>query len=136
MQERDFVVLEEYMRHAADTLGLRDWRVDVSRNPSSDENRACSDFVFGKRHVTVAFNREFRTYDADQQRETIAHELLHCHFDSLTDVIRDELTHLGRLNEGELASVRRAHLRAEELSVDALSRVVSVLLPHVDWGDE
>lgn len=136
MNESDFVVLESYVRMAADTLGLKDWRTAVARDPAQDEHYASAQFTFGKRLVKIYVNKEFRTYEPAVQRDAIAHEIVHCYFDPLSDVLRDELAHLGRLNDGELAAIRRAHLRAEELSVDALSRLVAPMLPMITWGED
>ncbi len=135
MVESDFVVLDAYVRSAADTFGLRDWVTEVSREAADEGHDASADFTFGRRRVSIRFNTEFRSSQPDAQRDSVAHELVHCYFDSLSDVLRDELSHLGRLNEGELAAIRRAHLRAEELSVDALARLLAPLLPAISWTE-
>lgn len=135
MTEDELAYLDGYVRSAADVMGLRDWTIEVGREPCDENKRATVDFTFGKRWASIRFAEDFRDYDLEQQRRTVAHELIHCHLDALEDCLRDELYSLGRLNDGELAAIRRSHLRAEELAVHALSRVVDRLLPLPEWPD-
>ncbi len=76
--------LGPYVRDIADLMNLRDWTFQVMHEPihSSAPHAATITTLYGRHFAHINFAADFATYDPEEQREIVVHELLHCSFSS------------------------------------------------------
>lgn len=131
MRKRDHKALAAYVRVVADLMELRDWTVTLSDQPCDPAKRAEVFIPYGHRHARISVAQNFRHESAEHQRESIVHELVHCHIEVMVDTVeRDLADHLGRQSD---SLFWRGYKRQMELSVDALARTVAPHMPPIDW---
>lgn len=88
MTARQHSKLERYVRLCADRLGLRDWKLEVSRDELHSQRAvAQTRWAYGQRWAQLSFGDEFFEYSPEDQRATVIHELLHCHFGAACDAV-------------------------------------------------
>jgi hypothetical protein len=115
-----------YLRQLADLLGLRDWHITLSRAHSAHDVFAAVRVDRQKDEATVHLNDTWHGFTPEQQRQTLVHELLHCHTTRLHRVV----TRLGYLIDGPaMEYVKQAHDEEEEIVVQRLARVIAPYLP-------
>lgn len=125
-------IVGDYVRRAADEMELRDWTLDIGHAPSDEDTDAQIRCTYGRKHATIFFAAGFRGYDADRQRQTVAHELVHCHLHAACDQVNNDLaTLLGKPAE---TAFKTSFERSLEYGVDALADAIAKHLPHIDWG--
>jgi hypothetical protein len=107
-----------YVRQLADILRLKDWRICVAEDPPPENALASCAPVEGRKYATLRFGESFLTDDRLEQRHTIVHELLHCHFGPMW-----------RMLEGE-EKVCPAIRMAMEYCVDGLADAIAPLVPE------
>jgi hypothetical protein len=70
-----------YVRQLGDILRLKDWRLEVSEEqPSGADAIASCAPVSGRKYAVIRLAECFLTDATAEQRHTLTHELLHCHF--------------------------------------------------------
>lgn len=99
--------MRHYVRDAADTLGLRDWTAQYYIVPPDDLDTqgVCGaiNVVVTRRTFTIWLPAEWYARaseaadlsDREDARNTIAHELLHCHFKPIDTHLEQVQTNLG-----------------------------------------
>jgi hypothetical protein len=106
-----------YLRQIADLLRLRDWRLVILEElPPADAIASCAP-VEGRKYAVLRFGESFLADTPEEQRHTIAHELLHCHLGPMCRMIE--------AHEGMPPAARLAM----EYCVDGLADAVAPLLP-------
>jgi hypothetical protein len=71
-----------YVRKLADMMNLKDWTIKISDDPPDNSNFEASCYCpEGQRLCTIHFSESFLNNKPEQQRETIVHELQHCHME-------------------------------------------------------
>ncbi len=107
-----------YVRQLADVLRLRDWRVEVSEElpAGSDAIASCAP-VQGRKYAVIRLAECFLTDPPADQRHTLTHELLHCHFGPFCRMIEGD--------DGMTAGMRLVM----EYCVDGLADAIAPLLP-------
>lgn len=107
-----------YIRQIADTLHLRDWRIDVIEElpGGSDAIASCAP-VAGRKYAVIRLAECFLTDPPVDQRQTVTHELLHCHFAPMMRLL--EATE----------SLGAAEKLMMEYFVDGLADAIAPLLP-------
>lgn len=128
LSEEEAGRLAAWIRAAADQLGLRDWRFEVSRHPCERESIASSFVQDRSDELWVAVEPEFFQADERRRRQTLTHELLHAHFYRVTRIAE-------KLIERELGNRTEAVIMAaihevEEQTIDRLAWAVSAFLPE------
>ena len=107
-----------YVRQLADTLRLRDWRIEVYEDAPADSTATASCCpVQGRKFAVIRLGESFLTDPPDDQRHTLTHELLHCHLGPMTRMIE---AHDGLPPAANLAM---------EYCVDGLADAIAPLLP-------
>lgn len=108
-----------YLRDLADRLGLRDWTVRVLDGaPDTPDAVATVDCPSGRKIAAVNLSDGFLDLSPAEQRQTLTHELVHCHFWPAYDLAHQYLS------EDAFAAFRQAL----EYGVDGLA---DVLAPHL-----
>jgi len=79
--------LRAYVRWMADTLELRDWTITVVYSDAADtvesDRMASVTCTYGRKHATIKLCARFFALSVEDQRQTICHELIHCHLSGL-----------------------------------------------------
>lgn len=84
MTETEHVELEKYTRELANLMELRDWTISVLDNPpDGTEAIACITCIYGQKYARIRVRHDFFDRDPENQRQIIAHELLHIHLSGL-----------------------------------------------------
>lgn len=89
MPRATFKRIGMYLRFAADRVGLRDWAFNLrwTYYDQDDEAMAAVKVVRGQKRATVFLAKDFADFPEPQQRHALIHELLHCHMDSLEQLV-------------------------------------------------
>jgi hypothetical protein len=75
--------------------------------------------------------KEFRSQDAEHQRRTIVHELLHCHWDAAWEMVDKDLEKALGAQADILFSV--GFDRNAEYALDATAHALAKHLPLINW---
>ena len=108
-----------YLRDLADRMGLRDWSLTIGDGPPRSGAEASVYMPYAIRHGKVYLSEEFLDKPADEQRATLAHELLHLHFAAMDGIVRDGLP----------KDLHSAYDRIWEYAVDAIAEGWAKTLP-------
>lgn len=140
--------IDRYVRYCANEMGLRDWTLQVDLSTADDirevDNHDGDDQVWGAACDPVR-GRKFAAIilgprviesllegNRDEFRQTIAHELTHCHFAPLWEMMRHDLWE-GRLMTQDTYDVFiKSAERNLEYGVDAMAEVVAQRLPLIE----
>lgn len=133
MRKRDRKVLAKYIRATADSLGLRDWTFELQHDPCDDEALASVHPCEGRRVATICVCGDFRSRKRAEQRQTIVHELLHCHHAAASDIIRVDL--VKQLSQSTYDVVFFGFRRQMEYMVDAVAEAIAGHFPLIEWPD-
>lgn len=122
----DHHALGGYARELADRMGMRDWTVRVDAVPADDDNAGECRVTYGQRRATLRVSADWATRAPDDLRNTICHELLHCHLEPVTWAINN-----GQVPLGSTAFVifEGAFRDAMELAVDGIATAWAETLP-------
>lgn len=119
-----------YIRYLANELGLRDWTFELEYHqlPPIEDASASIDCIFGRKYAVIRFADTFFQADRSDQRNTMVHELIHCHLDGMDAVIRDMGVQMGSFVHSVFQD---NHHRELELATDGLATAISkkYLLP-------
>ena len=116
--------VQRYVDVAAAILLVRT-RVSVDREFSSDD--AAAEVESSGQGAHVYLGKGFFGMSREAQREVIAHELLHVHFDGMNAVMESMCQNvMGRV---DLERMRALQLKEEHAIIDCLQRVCARLLP-------
>lgn len=134
MTNRERKILGEYCRDSADAIELRDWHIDLSKEPCDEDSCAQSRCRYGQKRIELRFPDDFPTASSpEDQRDTVIHELVHAHLDPPWKLLDEDV--FGLLGREARALVVAEFTRSIEYAVDGLSRAIAKHLPLIDWGD-
>lgn len=118
-----------YLRCLADLLGLRDWTVALDVSSDAGPYGATVERVYGRKIARVAVCPEFAAMPAGEQRQTLVHELVHCHLGGAQDAARV----LGGVLSSEAYGAWWPLFDHQiEFAVDALADAIAPTLPLPD----
>ena len=133
MTRREQKALGAYVRWVADRIGLRDWHFNViyGHDEGEDTIAICTP-TYGRRRAQLSFAEDFSTaYTAEEQRNTVIHELLHCHLAPVQDQVRLDL--LGPLSQSGYDLFYSAFRQNLEYAVDSIAAALAKDLPLIAW---
>ncbi len=115
------------VRRYADDLGLKDWRFSiVDTDPDADDVHACIRCIYGRKVAVITISTEFVTDSPENQRDTLCHELLHCHLDGVDTVIN---AINGQMHRDVWDVTYAAFRSAMEFGVDGIALAIAHHLP-------
>lgn len=135
MTENDHLTLAGYIRVIADDFGLRDWRLYLDREPSDSGTNAQIRATPGQKVARIRVAWNFRDHDADDQRATIVHELLHCHLTPMQHILTYDMEAYSSITEDERAIMHTTFLRLMEYSVDGIADAIASKYPLIEWSN-
>lgn len=131
MTRRDRKALGRYIRFVADAMELRDWTFVLSHDPAPDDCHAHITNTYGRKLAVIQVASDFRSAPPEQQRQTICHELVHCHLESSTNMVLNDLSeHLGKQADWLFWE---SFKRQIEYGVDALASALAKHMPLIVW---
>jgi hypothetical protein len=143
MKKKHRKALGHYIRWIADEMGLRDWTFDlIIAEPDPPANRdpegkgvfgATCEPCPGRKQATLTFAPWKRNVPKEELRETVVHELVHCHFFGLWDTMRRDL--LQTLGQGEYDIFIAGSERQMEYGVDAVAQALAKQMPLIEWSN-
>lgn len=134
MRKRERKALGNYLRTIADLMELRDWHLDLSHGlPDADDAIATCEPIFGRKKAVFRFCDGFENLPREEQRNTVVHELVHCHLAAAQGVAERDM-------EGVLAAESdrvffRAFRRNLEYAVDGLANAIAKHMPYPEWPE-
>lgn len=131
MKKKDRRELERYIRAMANEMELRDWTLTLADEPCESQNDATCTPTFGQKIATIRVCKDFRSLDAERQRKTVVHELLHCHWHAAWGMVDNDLEKALGAQADLLFSV--GFNRNAEYAIDATAGALAKHLPLVDW---
>lgn len=120
--------LGSYLRWMADQAGLRDWWIDFAHDdpPGGGGFGGQCEAVYGQKRATIWIRSDWPTWDEEELRHTVLHELLHCHMKATQVALEPLVDIMGNLGASIIAS---NHHHALELAIDGISHEWSRQLP-------
>jgi hypothetical protein len=113
-----------YVRLLADLLHLKDWSFTVmTEGPEGESAIAAINCAEGRKYAHVRLSDNFLCSDPESQRQTLIHELLHCHLAAADHVA-------GKMIK-ENFDLFRLHC---EYGVDGIADAIAPLLPLPTWS--
>lgn len=134
MTARDRRALNTYIRYVADEMGLRDWTFTIRHGLGDEENDgtiARCQPVDGRRHATITFCSDFREHKLADQRNTVVHELIHCHLTLVQWQVERDLK--GHLAPAAFTAFFDSFVRNVEHATDSLAGAVEAAVVVPKW---
>lgn len=127
MKRSEAIRWGRYIRHMANQLGLRDWTLTLETSGCPDDALACVTPTEGRKLAIIRLCDDWLDLTADDQRHCIAHELIHCHFDSADNIVR--LDARPQMSQSAYDVMLAGFVRQMEYGVDGLADAIAPLLP-------
>jgi hypothetical protein len=86
--------------------------------------------------ANIRVDTSFPDTSPEEQRNTIIHELLHCHFSMAQSVITDDLWDRRLLSQDAYSTFEASYRRAQEFGVDGVAMAIAQFFPLIDWSEE
>jgi hypothetical protein len=141
MTEKEWAVLEEYVRECADMMGLTDWDIQIPRDETPDDDPngiavAQTHCVFGQRRATITFHPTFRDKEPDEQRNAVIHELLHIHWWPGWDFVWYLTHHADLVTSAEGNRLWAVYKQHSEYSINGVSEAWACDFEYIEWPKE
>lgn len=129
-EERE--AISAYIREVADQLGMKDWRVELSDDrPDEASSSAQVVIAYGMKRAKIRIGENWDTDSPDERRNTIVHELVHCHIDAIEKAFMSVRQTMGR----DAYEVARDSVRdAVEWATDAIATAIDPFFPLPPTG--
>jgi hypothetical protein len=134
--------LGSYIRHMADMMALRDWEFRISDDPPdpnqdddlpSSSKAAQVEVTYGRRVARLFFANDWSTWEPGELRQTVAHELIHCHQEPMRWSLNN-VKHV--VSPPMMAVLYAAFTDGLELATDAIATAWADSLPMPVMADE
>ena len=128
MNDDQHRTVQAYAQDLAGRLLLRDWEVQVFRDPPySDHAYASAELPDSQDKVIVRLCQEYFGYSPEYQRLWMTHELMHAYLTRVQDVM-DQLKDQFPDNTA-IIFAKQAHHLAIEVVVQRLARLLAPIMP-------
>jgi hypothetical protein len=129
MTDVERVRWQRYARDLADRMGLKDWTIEFPGerwHANDNGGSASATLAYGRRLIRIHLPDRFHCDSLEEQRDSIVHELVHCHFAMMDGMVEDWL-------DGEKY---KAYRRAWEYGIDAMAAALAPHLPLPPGGED
>lgn len=120
-----------YIADAANTLNLKQWTINVSKNLPPDDAYADIEASTNLWQATIRLSEDFWKEKPDSQRRIIAHELIHLHYAGVERLVEQLESSLGSIAFDIVNSIWDVE---SERGADALSFPLAKLLPLPEFS--
>ena len=122
--------LENYLLTLQEQMWLDSWDLVIKWRALKDNNIACCAQRPQYRIATIAFDPEILSWAANEIKEVVAHELMHCHFGQLA-VFTDRL--IDQLEPQAQGVMEETQIDKFEECVTLTTRLMLPCLPGFKW---
>lgn len=123
--------MDAYVAALAPLLKLSDWSIEVSRMPCEADAVASIEPLYGQKRAILRLGPAFLSQSLEDQRQTVAHELIHCHLFAATELVRRTNDYALTEQGAEVAWV--GFMSEVEYATDGLADAIAPFLP-LPWG--
>jgi len=124
--------LQAYVDTVKDRLGLRDWAIRVHEDEAPEGAMAFFWAATAQKVGLILVCEDFFEFGAREQRNAVAHELLHAHHAPNFHVIRDVVP---ELMSAKAYEPFRAHWeQTHEYAIDGVAKAIAQFLPMPRLG--
>jgi hypothetical protein len=124
----------DYLRATADRLNLRDWAFEFKHEPAGENLAGTVEARFGQHSADIKLAHNFRDLDEVEQRETLIHELLHIHRESIRLYFNEVLPDL--IGRPAFVAVTQAYRVFDEMATDAIANAIRDSFPPLELPAE
>lgn len=110
--------LERYIREIADQMGLRDWELEISTSDEMSDHTGYCSVYYGRKRAQIIIAEDWPSWKPKGLRNTVVHELIHCHTQFMGNPLRATANSVGQLVFQELEREYRHH---HEIAVDGMA---------------
>lgn len=126
MTDKQRLSLVNYVGRLADALGLGEWHLVLHYDSADAGNAAEVSVVPGRRTAHISLSEDFPTFDPEEQRHVLVHELIHIHLDRIRTYARDTLPEvMGR------PAWAAWHVTERDLNEYATDALAAAFAPHM-----
>lgn len=116
---------QDYFNTLAQRMSLSDWTIELCRDRPGPSGAGASCICYaGRRVAEIRLATAWESFAAEEQRAFAVHELLHCHFEDQSEIVR-----LHSASEDEASYFWRIYSRETELLIDGLSVIIARQMP-------
>lgn len=128
MTDKEGQYWADYIGELAELMGLKDWAIEVNETPINvPEQNAHMECVYGRRLGVLRLNVAWPARKPEAQRQSLVHELVHCHLDALCQLVESDIQ--GVLGQQAYDLLFKAHRRTLEYAVNDIARAWAASLP-------
>lgn len=119
--------IEKFLETAKTVMRLNDWDIKINweKNSGKEALASIEEMPYSK-HATIMLSQEFLSLDEAARRQTLLHELMHCHVFPLQRLGEEVAEKV--LKKDALAVFNAAHCAQVETLVDTLADVLAGLM--------
>ncbi len=135
--KKKFGPLCDYIRVVANHMGLCDWQFEVEWIPIQSEDGDTQEYancrpIFGRKYAVLKFSVDALDSDEFTLRNTVVHELVHCHLAQAQSFFENEVYDFtGKPLPWNI--MWDGFKRALEYGVDGIAAGWSETLPYIKW---
>lgn len=126
--------VQRYVNKLKSMTGLSNWNIIVSPKPADPGSLGETEVVYGQNLAKMYLHKDFRKDSPEEIRDTIVHELMHCHMEPMIEIMSDVLK--PEADDPKSKAVHKAAMAVlayeSERIVDAISESLGKWLPTPD----
>lgn len=128
MDDATYESYGKYTRELADLLLLRDWEITLTRDaPINEDATAAVSVMDVENRASIYLSGRYWHQTAEERREYLVHELLHCHLDRCKRVMGQLADQWDENSACQFA--REAHRKETEICVQKFARLLAPFMP-------
>jgi hypothetical protein len=123
--------INSYVQILRRKMGLSEWKIDLNDKPCSSDALGECDIIYGQHRATIALNKNYKKEKAESLRNTVVHELLHCHMSPITESAGQVMEPFEDDIHGRKivqATINAIEYQTERV-IDLIAEVVSPIMP-------
>ena len=123
--------INSYVQILRRKIGLSEWKIDLNDKPCSSDALGECDIIYGQHRATISLNKNYKKEKAESLRNTVVHELLHCHMSPITESAGQVMEPFEDDIHGRKivqATINAIEYQTERV-IDLIAEVVSPIMP-------
>lgn len=119
--------MQDYIKLIALQLGLEGWEFTLDDKPAGEDEYANVSVVYGQRRAIICLAKDRSKWTAETARDTIVHELMHCHLEPISEISSDVLDTAAGARVAAVGNAAVSYVI--ERTVDAVSTAIAKFMP-------
>jgi len=123
--------INSYVQILRRRIGLSEWKIELRDKPCSNDALGECDVIYGQYRATIALHKNYKKEKPESLRNTIVHELLHCHLSPITESAGQVMEPFEDDANGRKivqATINAIEYQTERV-IDLIAEVVSPIMP-------